>query len=62
MLFTVDADGGKSQLQAKDLPEGIFESSGSKQKTERKFEFSVHASAEADFTGDIYVMTLSGQQ
>ena len=57
--FTVDADGGKITITSKDLPEGIFESSGSNKDRKRKFEFSVHVSAEADFTGDV-VMTLSG--
>ncbi len=57
--FTVDKDGGKITITSKDLPEGIFESSGSNKDRKRKFEFSVHVSAEADFTGDV-VMTLSG--
>ena len=57
--FTVDADGGKITITSKDLPEGVFESSGSNKDRKRKFEFSVHVSAEADFTGDV-VMTLSG--
>lgn len=57
--FTVDTDGGKITITSKDLPEGVFESSGSNKDRKRKFEFSVHVSAEADFTGDV-VMTLSG--
>lgn len=57
--FTVDTDGGKITITSKDLPEGIFESSGNNKDRKRKFEFSVHVSAEADFTGDV-VMTLSG--
>lgn len=57
--FTVDEDGGKITITSKDLPDGIFESSGTNKDRKRKFEFSVHVSAEADFTGDV-VMTLSG--
>ncbi len=56
--FDVNADGTKITITGKELGEA-FESSGNNKDRKRKIEFSVHVTAEADFTGDV-VLTLNG--
>ena len=61
MLFTVDADGGKSQLQAKTFQK-VYSKAAEVTKERENSNSASRVSAKPDFTGDIYVMTLSGQQ
>ena len=53
--MTLNDNGTKITISGKDLPDA----SGTNKDRKRKIEFSVHVSAEADFTGDV-VMTLGG--